>query len=242
MQNVNMNARFKDAPWYKKCLNEEILIVGLGGIGSNSLYYLAKTIPATYCLVDADTVDEHNLGTQFFRKDELGNLKVEAMEGMIDMCSSANVVTFSSMYRTEYRPITITGLDNMKARKEVYERWKSQDDREILIDGRLRANLYEIYIVTKGREAEYEKTLFDDSEVDDGPCTFKQTAYFAGLIGSRITHVLVNYLSNKYSEDPVCEVPFSIKEVGDLFYVEIKNFEAELMTIPRTEEFEPFEL
>lgn len=109
----------------------------------------------------------------------------------------------------------IAALDNMAARKQMFDYWKSRDDRELFIDGRLRANLYEVYAVTKGNEAKYEETLFMDSEVDDGPCTFKQTSYFAGLIGARITHILVNYLTNKYSGEEVSVVPFKVSEVGE---------------------------
>lgn len=86
---------------------------------------------------------------------------------------------------------------------------------------RLRANLYEVYVVIKGREEEYEKTLFNDSEVDDGPCTFKQTAYFGMLVGARITHVLVNYLTNKYAKEEVCNLPFKISEFGEPFLIDI---------------------
>ena len=39
--NDKVNGRFKDAPWYKQCENEDILLGGVGGIGSNALYYLA---------------------------------------------------------------------------------------------------------------------------------------------------------------------------------------------------------
>ena len=90
------------------------------------------------------------------------------------------------------------------------------------INMRLRASLYEVYVVTKGREEEYEKTLFDDSETDDGPCTFKQTAYFGMLIGARITHCLVNYLTNKYSNEEICSLPFHIQEFGECFYINTK--------------------
>lgn len=220
-----INDRFKDAPWYNGCTEETIFVVGCGGISSNALYYLTKTIPTSYFVWDMDIVEDINVGSQFFNKSQIGQFKVAALKDTVNNFSTAKLHGFNTKYAGEYSPIMITGLDNMKTRKEVYEVWKSKEDREILLDGRLRANLYEIYIVTPGREEEYEKTLFDDSEVDDGPCTFKQTAYFAGLIGARMTHVLVNYLSNKYSDDPVCELPYSIKEVGDLFYVEIKNYD-----------------
>jgi hypothetical protein len=214
-----INGRFKDAPWYIESKNEKILITGVGGIGSNALYCLAKTIPAKYYIVDNDTVDLHNIGTQFYRKSQIGMNKVSACLQNIDY---ENIFPIKKLVTTEQKPITIMGFDNMEARKLIFNNWKSNPDREILIDGRLRASYYEIFTVTKGSEDDYEKTLFDSSEVSDGPCTFKQTAYFAMLIGARITHILVNYLSNKYSGEDICVIPFKVTELGELF-----NFEAE---------------
>jgi hypothetical protein len=86
----------------------------------------------------------------------------------------------------------------------------------------MRATLYEIYVVQRGMEDRYEKTLFDDSEVDDGPCTFKQTAFMASIVGGRITHILSNYLTNKYLKDDINSVPFKVKEVCEPFLIEIK--------------------
>lgn len=215
------NQRFKDAPWYKECTKEQILFVGQGGIGGNTMYCLSKTIPATYYIMDADIVEEYNIGCQYFNKNQVGKKKVAAIKETLDACSTAKIYTLDQRYNNEYMPVMITGLDNMEARKQSYEEWKKHEDRELFIDGRLRANLYEVYVVTKGREEQYEATLFDDSEVDDGPCTFKQTAYFGMLIGARITQILVNYLTNKYSKEEICVVPFSVKEYGECFYIDI---------------------
>lgn len=216
----NINNRFKDAPWYTESTKEQILLVGCGGIGGNALYCLSKTIPATYYIMDSDIVEEYNVGCQFFTKNQIGKSKIEALTETLISQTLAEIRPLKANYNSEFLPITITALDNMKARKEVYEQWKKHEDREILIDGRLRANLYEIYVVTPGKEEEYEKTLFDDSEVDEGPCTFKQTAYFGMLIGARITHILVNYLTNKYSNEDVCNIPFKVSEFGEPFYFE----------------------
>ena len=218
---MRINDRFKDAPWYTESTKESILLVGLGGIGGNSLYCLSKTIPAQYFLVDDDIVNEYNVGCQFFTTSQIGKSKLEAIIETLKPQSLAKFIPFKHKYAYEYCPITITALDNMKTRKEVYENWKSHPDREILIDGRLRASLYEIYVVTPDREEEYEKTLFDDSEVDEGPCTFKQTSYFGMLIGARITQILVNYLTNKYTKEDICAVPFKIQETGEPFYIKI---------------------
>ena len=148
--------------------------------------------------------------------------KVEAIKQTLNNCSLANIYSIPQKYDNNYLPIMISGLDNMATRKQVYEEWKKHEDREIYIEGRLRASLYEVYVVMKGREEEYEKTLFSDEEVDSGPCTFKATAYFGMLVGARITHVLVNYLTNKYSGNDVCVIPFCIKEFGEPFYIDIQ--------------------
>lgn len=214
------NNRFKDAPWFVKSQEEKILVVGTGGIGSSSLYCLTKTIPAQYYIVDNDIVAEHNIGTQFFWPKQIGMYKVEACKNVCEYPGSKPIITMKKEFSDEYVPIMISALDNMKARKQVYEIWKNQPDRQILIDGRLRSSLYEVYVVIPGREEEYEKTLFEDSEVDSGPCTFKQTAYFAMLIGARITHVLVNYLINKYTEEDTCNIPFRIQEIGEPMFFE----------------------
>ena len=215
------NDRFKDAPWYIKSQEEKILVIGVGGIGSNAMLALTKTIPANYAIIDPDVVEEMNIGTQMFTIGQVGKYKVEAIKELILwLVDKPKILVFNYTYNKEFYPITITCLDNMRTRKEVFEKWKKYENRELFIDGRLRANLYEVYTVTKGKEEEYEKTLFDDSEASDGPCTFKQTAYFAMLIGARITHILVNYLTNKYKGEDMCNVPFKVTEFGEPFYFE----------------------
>ena len=76
---MTYNSRFKDAPWYEGVKNEHILMVGLGGIGSNTLYNLIKTVPAKrFHLVDMDIVKPHNIGTQFFQSKQCDVFKVDA--------------------------------------------------------------------------------------------------------------------------------------------------------------------
>ena len=227
MNNLAINDRFKDAPWMGMSKDVHIHLLGLGGIGSNALYYLYKTIPATYYIQDIDTVEAINVGTQFYSINDIGKDKVEASYDRLYTFNNTGYKNIQCLTRKFVTGDTtldyaISAVDNMDARKNIYNSWKKQSSREILIDGRLRAEYYEVFTVVKGREEEYEKTLFDDSEVDEGPCTFKQTSYFGGLIGARITHVLVNYLSNKFYGEELYSVPFMIKEVGNLMLFETK--------------------
>jgi molybdopterin/thiamine biosynthesis adenylyltransferase len=218
------DARFKDAPWYEQCGREKIMFVGAGGIGSNALYNLTKTIPCNYYIVDHDTVEQHNIGTQFFTKEQIGKSKANCLYyTLVNFGSNAFISTHKSKFNPESMrfPIMLTGLDNMAARKQCFDAWKVIENREIFIDGRMRANLYEIYVVYPGMEEEYEKTLFSDSEVADGPCTFKQTTYVGMLIGARITQVMVNHFTNKYAKEPICVVPFKIQEFTEPFFIKI---------------------
>ena len=219
MEKLQINDRFKDAPWYENSIKEKILVGGVGGIGSSAMYCLAKTIPAYYFIIDNDTVEEHNIGTQFFSKKDFGTSKVDAVVKMVNDYSEARVSALGRKINSgDYLPITISAFDNMEARKQLFNQWKIKENRELFIDGRLRASMYEVYVVTKGREEQYKATLFEDSEVEEDVCTFKQTSYFAMMIGSKITQVLVNYLTNKYANEDICVLPFKVTEVGDLFY------------------------
>ena len=222
----NYNDRFKDAPWYN--LNPRIYIGGAGGIGSNTLYCMAKTVPATYFVIDDDIVDSHNIGSQFFSSEDVGKHKVYALQSLftnLAPTSQINPLIGRVANKSVVLPICISAFDSMSSRKALFEAWKQRGDREILVDGRLRANYYQIFTVLKGQEDKYEATLFDDEDVDEGPCTFKQTAYFGMLIGARITNILVNYLSNKAYGENVTNIPFMIEEMGDLMEIKTEYHE-----------------
>ena len=111
MNTLQYNDRFKDAPWYEKCLDEKILLCGLGGIGSSSLYCLTKTIPATYYIIDYDTVDSVNVGCQFFNKNDVGKPKVIAITEMAKSYSTTNTIQYNYITTTitiQYNYISTT--------------------------------------------------------------------------------------------------------------------------------------
>jgi molybdopterin/thiamine biosynthesis adenylyltransferase len=212
--------RFKDAPWYTNSKNDSIIIVGAGGIGSNLVYCLGKSTLSPIYIIDPDKVEAANVGCQFFDLNQVGDTKVSAVYETMKK-HNIHISTITSRYSGENIPIIVSAVDNMKTRKQVFDVWKKRLGKELLLDGRLRANYYEVYAVVPGKEEEYEKTLFSDSEVDEGPCTFKQTAYFGMLIGARMTQIVINYLTNKYAEEPLCNVPFKVSEFGEPFSFEI---------------------
>ena len=59
---------------------QPVAIVGVGAIGSHLAEMLAKLGVRNFTLIDPDEVDEINLSTQGFAENQVGQLKVEAVE------------------------------------------------------------------------------------------------------------------------------------------------------------------
>ncbi|MGN1294929.1 MAG: hypothetical protein ACI4U5_00840, partial [Bacilli bacterium] len=101
--------------------------------------------------------------------------------------------------------ILICGFDNMNSRKTAFEVWKgsisaSNPQEYLFIDGRLNAEEFQIFCIRGDDDYNinrYSKEfLFDDNEVQDAPCSYKQTSYCASMIASFITNLFVNHVHN----------------------------------------------
>lgn len=220
----NKHARFKDAQWYGD--NLDITIVGCGGIASWTSLLLSRFGDHELYIYDDDTVDDVNYSGQLFNQSQLGMNKVDAITQTIKAFSGADYIV-NSMGRFEEHsfatPIMILALDNMKYRRLAYEKWVEQDDREVLIDGRLLATSYQVITVTKDNSEAYREFLFEDSEVEDVMCSLKQTSHFAAIIGGRIVNILTNYIANKKLGMDIYEVPLFYSENGEMLHTVVRS-------------------
>lgn len=222
---TTQQARFKDAPWFPK--NDEICMVGgAGGIGSWLCYFLTK-IGFRVNLYDFDTVEDHNLGGQLFMQEDIGILKVKAVEKVVKTFCDTPISTFNE--RITNNSIThyymFSAFDNMEARKAMFNVWKkSWNDcpinyTPIFIDGRLEIEQLQIFCVTPETANRYERDyLFSDSVVEDAPCTMKQSSHTAAMIGSLMTSYFTNHIANTYAGETIREVPFYYEFVVPMNY------------------------
>lgn len=222
----NQRLRFKDAPFMDLVPKTEITVGGAGGIGSYLSYYLTRIGYECY-IYDDDSVEEHNLGGQMFKATQIGVKKVDAVLEICDEFSNSYPYVYPERIteNTAIKPIAMACFDSMAARKTLFNKWK-EDNKDnpnaLFIDGRLSAEYFEIYCIKNTPEdiAFYEdpKVLFDDSEVEEPVCSYKQTSHFAGIIGGFITSMLNNHLSNiKFEDDEFRVVPRVFKHTGALF-------------------------
>jgi len=203
----NKHVRFSELPWYNPNLN--IIIGGVGGIGSWLSLYLARAGYILY-LFDDDIIDETNIGGQLYSITQLGQRKVDAVaENLAEFANMFDIAKQSRYTKTSIAcPIMFSCFDNMVARKTMFDNWKNQPDREIFIDGRMLAESFQIYTVVKGKESEYIDTLFDDGDVIDQPCSAKSTSHCGGMIGAMMMGIFTNYMSNIKLGGEFRDVPF----------------------------------
>lgn len=207
--------RFKDLGWVEKVGETPVTLVGAGGIGSWTALLLARAGVPNIIVYDDDTIENHNLGGQLFRLNSVGAAKVGEVNQIVSDFTGTSISGLQYKYRDQnITPHVITALDNMEAREAVYEKWKSMDDRKLLIDGRLLAESFQIFTVTKATEGQYEKYLFDDSEVEEVDCTAKQTSHFAAMIASHIVNIFTNYMFNSIYKEGILSVPFYQEYLG----------------------------
>lgn len=233
---MKRNDRFKDLIWAKH-EGLDCLLGGAGGIGSWLAFLLSR---ATFNVViyDFDTVDYLNLGGQLFSDKHLNMSKADAVKQIVADFSGKNITVFNQRYTEDsiYNNFMFSCFDNMEARKIMFNNWKkavedwkedtkvaesvakSEDIEEVtlpftplFIDGRLGAEHLEIFCVTPDKIEEYEKNLFDDSEIPDEPCTMKQTSHSAAMIASLMVGFFTNHISNLLDKESDREVPFSFR-------------------------------
>lgn len=213
-------SRFRDAPFFNKASTLPVSIGGLGGIGTWLTLYLSRIVPIIYGF-DFDDVEEVNLAGQLFSLQDVGLSKANATRKLVTAYGTATFYPVAQMIDKDteiFEAYIFSAFDNMKARKDLFAIWEKNENRELFIDGRLLADQYEVYFVQKGQEERYRKTLFEDSEVEEVACTFKQTSHFAAICAARMVHGFTNYLS----QEMFYKIPFKFAEEGNLFHHDIE--------------------
>ena len=119
------------------------------------------------------------------------NLNYEEAEALVDLFKDIGAsAELTPIHKTEKQMSNIPG------------------DTPIFIDGRLRAEQMQIFCVTPNNIEAYEAHLFDDTEVEDAPCTLKQTSHSAAMIASHMVAFFTNHLTNNNAKDIERNVPF----------------------------------
>lgn len=213
--------RFSGTEWFNEIQRARIILAGIGGIGSNVAFQLARMCPETIIMYDDDRVETVNMAGQLFSTSDIGAYKVNAMLSMMtNYTSMRNIYALNSKFTSdcEAGDIMICGFDNMTARKTFFIAWnkhvmeKPLEEREkcLFLDGRLSIDTLQVLCIRGDDDynmARYvEEFLFTDAEADETVCSMKQTTYLACMIGSIMVNLFTNFVAGTL--DPV--IPYDL--------------------------------
>jgi len=225
-------SRFRDATWFVKAesFTTPIVVGGAGGIGSWLTLFLSRMLSDNFLfLYDYDVVEEVNMAGQLFSKKHIGQFKTQAMQDIVDNFTDFSKLSIQSEKYTIdslASPVMFSCFDNMEARKVMFQKWSSEapkHEHAIFIDGRLLAEQLQVFFVTPATARRYQRDfLFDDAEVEDVNCSYKQTTHFAAAIAAKMVQGFTNWLVNDNME---AELPFYYEEIGSLFLT--KSYDGE---------------
>ncbi len=191
-----------------------ITIAGVGGIGSNTAYLLARMGFTSLLLVDPDVVEPQNIGTQAYSICEVGQSKVEALANKIMADFGLTVQTEQSLFTGDHaRQVVISGLDSMAARQEVWGVVKDNPIVQWYLDGRMGLEIARCYALSPYNDVQvkqYEATLYDDTEGIQAPCTARSIGYNTYFV-SAILASLIKQIAT--SQTPPLE---TIGDIGRL--------------------------
>jgi len=224
---ANSDERFRSALYYP-VKEDTIVLVGLGGIGSWTNLALSRLLTdTTLILYDDDRVDPGNTGGQLYRLfDARSNAyKTKAATEIGAMFSGyKNYFIVRDKYDSggDTSPIMFSAVDNMETRKVIYENWKSQENRELLIDGRMTAHMWQVYAVTPDNEERYvEEALFPQEEGSSLLCSLQQTTHTAMMMGAAMVNPFTAHLTNRNVGTMVCRIPYHTEYHTNTFRYEI---------------------
>ena len=216
-------SRFSGTEWYNEIQRKRIIIAGMGGIGSNLAFQIARMHPDAITLYDDDEVERANMSGQLFAHTDVGEFKVNAVANKIyNFTTTEHVMAVPEKFTPdcEASNIMMCGFDNMEARGIFYRKWlvhvdsKPEEEKKkcLFLDGRLSINTLQIFCITgddTANMARYSNNyLFSDDEADETVCSMKQTTYLACMIGSLMTNLFTNWVANLLGPIIPYDLPF----------------------------------
>lgn len=219
-------SRFSGTEWFDIIQGASIVVAGLGGIGSNLVFQLARMNPRALFLYDGDTVEEANMSGQLYSREDTGKHKVDAITDMIrNYTIERNIYAIRDNFgdTCQAGDIMLCGFDSMAARKMYYNVWKKHvqslplESRSkcFFCDGRLSIDTLQVFSI-KGDDhysmERYEREfLFNDAEADATVCSMKQTTYLACMIGSFMVNMFTNFMASTLNPIIPYDVPFFLE-------------------------------
>ena len=187
-----------------KIFTTPILVVGAGGIGSFVVLTLAKMGFGDISVWDDDTIEEHNIASQFYPEIAVGAGKVASLDVVVKAFTGVQIKGYPFNWDNEVAPygmggVVVSAVDNMATRTELF-RASIKAKSVGFVDGRMGGQQAEVYTVRIGERKEqafYRSKLFPDAQASPLRCTQKAVMYNVLWIASRMANSVRLLLEGK---------------------------------------------
>lgn len=186
--------------------NSNVTIIGNGSVGSFTVLTLGKMGVRRLRMFDDDGVTAVNLSNQFFRKQDVGQFKVDALANILSEFTDSQPRPVNRKFRSQaLGPVVIVATDSMSSRKLVWERFKKDPRAKVLIEARMGAELGMVYTIRKNHRNVvppdsvkfYEGRLYTDEQAKELPCTARTIIYNVLMLSSLICRAYKGYLTSE---------------------------------------------
>lgn len=174
--------------------SSEVSVIGAGAVGSFASLSIAKMGVSSIQNFDEDGVSAHNLPNQYYRKQDVGLFKVDALAAILKEFSDSKTAPVNRFYVNQrLKKTVIVATDSMRSRKIVWDQFKKQKQATTYIEARMGAELGQVYTIHKVNGklrkediAFYEARLYNDRDVPQLPCTARSIIYNVLMISALI--------------------------------------------------------
>lgn len=171
-------------------------VIGVGAIGRQVALQLAAMGVSRIQLIDPDTVDETNLGSQGYLEEDVATLKVDATASIMKRLNHELEVEIHPRRFSRHipvHPVVFCCVDSIETRRRI---WRCvEGEVELFIDGRMAAEVIRIVTASDATSRDmYPTTLFSGSRAYQEGCTARSTIYCANIAAGLMVSQLAKWM------------------------------------------------
>jgi len=178
-------------------------VLGCGAIGSSAAIQLARSGATKFFLYDMDKVETVNIGVSQYDSRHVGIQKVKALGYILeDINPDCEIECINGEFKEYWyngeKDIAILAFDTMNVRMEAVKVLCANKQKPMcIIDGRMGAEHYQQYLISKPDITKYEKIWYSDEDMSTDPCNAKATSYCSNMSGSFIANAVRKFVTGQ---------------------------------------------
>lgn len=172
-----------------------IIVLGAGSLGSFITLNLAKLGFDNISVYDYDIVEKQNIPNQFYRVDDIGKYKVDALKEIVKSFSNIEIIAYNekitaeSQFDMALNTIFVLTFDTLEMRKLVFNLLK--DIKCDVLDVRAGGEEYNIQVINTFNTVDLDnwKKSFDIIPTEL-PCGAKSVIYTNLSVASEVCNII----------------------------------------------------